>query len=227
MTKARNTLESGANDYDLASLSRRPGVIEPKQARSMKMLEGVLGAFEGLLKSKKISEITIPAIATEAGCSAAAIYGRFKNKDSLLASLHESVHDRMRARWGDRIGSDVGDTKSIQDAANDFCAYIVEFGSSNRNLIAAALMSGNPEIYERTASTIRHCTDLFCGTVANINGAVLPRDRRQIIEIAVRSVFALVEQRIIFYPISVELPPIVSDEKFARHLSSMLVSSSG
>src|SRR5215468_1105873 len=84
--------------HDLERIVKLERVNAPKQARSEKRLQDIIQALEELLDGRAFEEITIPDIAARAGCVPASIYARFKDKNSILVALHESIRDRQLAQ---------------------------------------------------------------------------------------------------------------------------------
>ena len=68
---------------------KKEGIQKPRQVRSLRTMNKILDAAASLLEEKLFEEISISEIASRAGCSVGAFYGRFKDKESLLISLDE------------------------------------------------------------------------------------------------------------------------------------------
>ena len=66
-----------------------PGSRQPRQARSVRTAERILAAARDLLAGQEFDRVSVPAIATRAGCSVGAFYGRFRDKEALLEALDE------------------------------------------------------------------------------------------------------------------------------------------
>lgn len=74
-------------------------VHEPRQRRSRKTHDRILGALERLLEDHFFEQITTRQLAGEAGVAPATLYRRFQDKDALLPALYER-YDRRLSRWG-------------------------------------------------------------------------------------------------------------------------------
>lgn len=61
----------------------------PQQARAQRTLERLLDAAESLLEERPLDAITVRELATRAGVTTGAFYGRFEDKDACLASTFE------------------------------------------------------------------------------------------------------------------------------------------
>lgn len=79
---------------------------KPAQSRSQRTHDAILDAAELLLEKKSLDEITTIEIATKAGVTTGAIYGRFKSKSDLLPHLYERYLDwidQSVPKWFERI----------------------------------------------------------------------------------------------------------------------------
>ena len=65
---------------------------EPVQDRAIATRERLLDALEKLLRTTSINELTVSAIAAEAGVTTGAIYRRFADKRGLLQAASERAH---------------------------------------------------------------------------------------------------------------------------------------
>lgn len=72
--------------------------LEPRQARSRATRRRILAAANHLLRARSFESLSVQEIATAAGCSIGAFYGRFRGKDELLEPLLDR-HDRGIDRW--------------------------------------------------------------------------------------------------------------------------------
>ena len=65
----------------------QPNVNEPRQRRSRETRDRLLQATRELLEERTFEDLTIQQIATRAGCSVGAFYGRFEGKEAILPQL--------------------------------------------------------------------------------------------------------------------------------------------
>ncbi|MHC5003790.1 MAG: TetR/AcrR family transcriptional regulator [Planctomycetota bacterium] len=77
--------------------------VRPRQARSHETLDRLCAAAERLLEHQHFDQLTIEAIAAEAGCSVGGFYGRFRDKDALLACLLERYREETRTTVEDAL----------------------------------------------------------------------------------------------------------------------------
>lgn len=71
----------------------------PKQSRSRRTLERIVGAALEILESQGPDGLTVQAIVDRAGSSVGSFYARFSGKDDLLDYLGERVWREAAARW--------------------------------------------------------------------------------------------------------------------------------
>lgn len=82
----------------MAGISPSLGKIRPgKQRRSEQTLETILDAAEALIAKKGYAATSVSEIASRAGVTIGALYGRFDSKEALLQGLSERLSDQTRA----------------------------------------------------------------------------------------------------------------------------------
>jgi AcrR family transcriptional regulator len=204
--------------YDVDVLTRIDRVTAPKQARSERSFQRTLHALETLLESKAFIEISIPEIAKAAECGVAAIYARFRDKNSILAALHESMRERMVQNIEKALTSRKTDNASFEDCIQRFCAGLVRHYASQRNLLAAALMLGDAEIYDRAASTIRLCSELLAANLRAHSLRSVSADFDTRVFQATAATFALLQQRALFHPACPSMRERNTDRDFIGEL---------
>jgi AcrR family transcriptional regulator len=221
MSKARRpTPTTPALAHDLDVITRLERVNAPKQARSEKRLQDIVQALESLLDGRTFEEITIPDIAARAGCVPASIYARFKNKDSILVALHESIRDRQIARIDEMMRLDRHEALSLDESLLLICRGLTNHYSRNINFLRPAFFLGDREIFERAASNMRHAADRIASVVKH--KVKMPSellDER--IAFATRAAYALLQQRMVFLDIPPGRKMPASDAAMAAELALM------
>ncbi len=221
-TTGRKAKGPGAITYDLAVVGRLDRVTTPKQARSEQSVQRVLGALESLLKTKSFSEISVPEIAAQAERGTASLYGRFKDKGSMLAALHESLHERLANDIAHEFDPLRWNGKDLDALIDHFCVRNVNFYKEHKNLLTAALISGDREIYERGALTIGHVSSHFMEALRVVHGSKFVSSDEPRMDLCVRGVFALLQQRLLFDAVSIGKHAKHSDRGFIEELSTLL-----
>jgi AcrR family transcriptional regulator len=207
-------------EHDLQAVTRLERVNAPKQARSEKRLHDILEALEFLLDGRPFEEITIPDIAARAGCVPASIYARFKDKNSMLVALHESLRDRQTARIDQSTSPERHEQLSLDESLSIFCRGMAEYYSHNRNLLRPAYLLGDREIYERAGSAMRRAADRI--TVVIGKKVKIPaKSLSERVALATRSAYALLQQRMVFGDIAPGRHLPTSDEEMTMQLVSL------
>lgn len=187
------------NTYDLDLLGRLDSVNAPKQARSEQSLQRVLASLELLLQDKAFKDISIPDISLHAKCSAATIYARFRDKDSILAALHESLRDRHMGEVDARLNPAHWKGKTLRELTLNYSQHLLDYYASNHFLLVAILKLDDAGVKQRVAITLQHVAQRMSQSLVVILGRELPLSQ---VDLAIRSVFALVQQKTLFSPVS-------------------------
>ena len=208
-------------DFDLAVLGQLDYVSLPKQARSERSLQRVLAALESLLEKRSFAEISIPEIAARSRCSAATIYGRFKDKHSILAALHESLRVPLVAELEQLLDPHRWIDRDLEQLSEEFCTKLVGFYRRDWNLMTAVLVSGDPEVFQRANQNIQHTIDCFGDAVRRLRGGDIGVVEGRV-GMGVRAVFALVQQRLLFGSAVSGSNAEHTDPPFAAELAALL-----
>jgi len=75
----------------------------PKQPRSRRTLERIVGAALELLEAEGPDGVTVQAVVAKASSSVGSFYARFRGKDDLLEYLSERVWDDALTRWTEAV----------------------------------------------------------------------------------------------------------------------------
>ncbi|MDI4231262.1 TetR/AcrR family transcriptional regulator [Bradyrhizobium sp. Arg237L] len=203
MAKPRNASPIGAEQpQGLAAISKLARVNAPKQARSEQRLADIVQALNVLLDGRSFDDITIPEIAARAGCVPASIYARFKDKRSILVALHESFRNQQVAQIEESLSTDAHKDLSLDDSIRLILRNLTRHYSRRQHMLRSTLLLDDQEIYEGAGALIA----LVSTRVSAILRQKLPKRRimsEERVDLAVRSVVALLQQRLIFRPASV------------------------
>lgn len=207
-----------SKQYDVDVLTRLDRVTAPKQARSERSLNRILEALESLLETRPFHEISIPDIAASAGCGVAAIYARFRDKPSILAGLHESLRERMLQNIRERLAPDRIQGLTLDQFLEQYFTDMVRFYTTQRHLVAGAVMLGDQEVYDRIAATIRFSSEQLATALALLTGRAGDADLDRRVHLATAATYALLQQRAVFYPANPSLHSRNSDKDFVGEL---------
>jgi AcrR family transcriptional regulator len=202
----------------LAAISKLARVNAPKQARSERRLADIVQALNVLLDGRSFDDITIPAIAAQAGCVPASIYARFKDKRSILVALHESFRNHQVARIEESLSADAHKDLSLEDSIRVILRNLAKHYSRRQYMLRSTLLLDDQEVYEGAGALIA----LVSTRVSAILRQKLPNrqtlsDER--VDLAVRSVFALLQQRLIFSPATVGRYPPSDDSDVTSEIT--------
>ena len=196
--RKKNT--SSPTHHDLTAVTKLQRVNAPKQARTEKRLREILQALENLLDGCAFDEITLPDIAKQAKCGIASIYARFKDKRSILVALHESIQERQIEEINESITLERHENLSFDESTFLICQHLNTYYLENGNRLRPAYLPGDREIYDRLSTAMHHAS-------IRINSILLPkvmgsnltkRILEKRLDMAISSVFALLQQRMVF-----------------------------
>lgn len=206
--------------HDLVGIVKMERVNAPKQARSEKRLQDIIQALESLLDGRAFEEITIPDIATRAGCVPASIYARFKDKTSILVALHQSIRDRQITLIDETMRAERHAELSLDESIFKIFRDLAKYYTRHRNLLRPAFLLGDSEIYSRVAVNIRHTSDHITAIVRQ-KAKHTPRDLEKRIDLATRAAYALLQQRMVFHPLATGRYPPANDDGIATEMTLM------
>jgi AcrR family transcriptional regulator len=112
-------------------------VRPPRQARSQLTLGRILDAAEALLRERSWEETSVAEIARRAGSSVGAFYTRFKDKDALLAELHERFIEEAIATAEGAMAESRWSQASICEIVRELVAFQVKIQEERRGLLHA------------------------------------------------------------------------------------------
>jgi AcrR family transcriptional regulator len=213
--------KSKVTSYDLGVVSRLDRVNAPKQARSAESLERILAALEHLLRQKSFDEITMADIEKKSGCGLAAIYARFRNKNSILAALHETTSERFKQGVDMATDPERWKGRTAREAATVLARGLVNHYSANRHLMRAGMLLGDKEIYERAASLVLHAASRIQAVIARPDKASSKAYQRRL-DLGTSAIYALLQQRLIFYPIQTRRFS-QKDDELAEDMADLLL----
>jgi len=194
----RRNAKTPAQAHDLDVIVKLERVNAPKQARSEKRMQDIIQALEGLLDGRSFEEITIPDIAARAGCVPASIYARFKDKASILVALHESIRDRQIAQIDESMRAERHEHLSLDESLMVILRGMARYYSRNRNLLRPAFLLGDDEIHQRAAGAMRHASERIAALVRQKTKLGPPEWLDKRVDLAVRTAYALLQQRMVF-----------------------------
>lgn len=98
----------------------------PKQARSRRTLDAILGAALALLDERGLDDTTVQGIVERAGTSVGSFYARFGGKDDLLRYLELRLWSDARARWDEALEAQAWEGRSIEEVVGGLVRTLLE-----------------------------------------------------------------------------------------------------
>jgi len=211
--------KASAKAHDLSGIVTLERVNAPKQARSEQRLQDIIQALEALLDGRAFEEITIPDIAARAGCVPASIYARFRDKNSILVALHESIHNRQMAQIDENMRPERHAGHSLDESIYLIFRNLARHYTRHRNLLRPAYLLGDAEIHERAANLTRHASERIAAIVRDKTktGSHDQLDKR--VDLGMRAVYALLQQRMVFQSLATGRYMPGNDEEMAAELA--------
>jgi AcrR family transcriptional regulator len=115
-------------------------VRPPQQARSHLTLSRILDASEALLAEKSWEDAGVAEIARRAGSSVGAFYSRFRDKDALLAALHQRFIEEAFATSVAALEESRWTGASICEIVRELVAFQVRVYDQRRDLLRAFIL---------------------------------------------------------------------------------------
>ncbi len=201
-------------------------IQDPKQKRSRRTMESILGATEELLESRGFEQLTLGEILERAGCSVGAFYGRFQSKDALLPFLYERYDRQIDAELDASLAPEQWTGQNLQSRIKYVIDESIRRYRERRGLLrAVALHARNhPEelesaVFRRRARQYRKIREILLERREEMNHP----DPEQATDLGLLAVLATCREKCLFgdapHPRSVK-----SNERvLSRELQRMLL----
>lgn len=181
-----------------AALSPLGRVHPARQERSRRTLSRILGALTALLEKKPFDEITIAELARRSGAAVTSIYARFEDKRALILAAHERHRDTTIAELDRLLDPVRWKGASLRTIVTGAIASVLAARRKQQNLLRAALLINDPEVYERAAQIVRHGSERLAALLAPHTSWLRPGERERAVDFALRAVTATIQQRELF-----------------------------
>jgi AcrR family transcriptional regulator len=109
----------------------------PKQSRSRRTLERILGATLEILETEGPDALTVQAIVDRAGSSVGSFYARFSGKDDLLEYLGERVWREAASRWDAALAEKDWAGLDLKEIVGGAVALLDQAGRSRASYLKA------------------------------------------------------------------------------------------
>lgn len=118
----------------------QPPVIPPTQRRSQDTLDRILDAATRLLETHPFDELTVADVASSAGCSVGAFYGRLRDKEGLLHALDERYFRQLQELMRDFVESDLVAAGPLLQVLEGLTRLLLRFHTQQRGLLRALIL---------------------------------------------------------------------------------------
>lgn len=199
------------------------GIHKPLQKRSQQTAERILEAFDTLLRSKSLDEITIQELSAESKAAISSIYARFNGKDAMLVALHEKTTAQsvqLVTELLQRFSRELVQAETVPTLITTLLETYIGFAASNKHIYRAIMLSNHAYAYERIIAQNHAASRLgfeMLKTVPFVNKEGL----EERVDMSIRLISATCQQMWFFgnkNPSRLEL----SNEQLAKQLSSVI-----
>jgi len=121
----------------MADIEATPLVNPPKQSRSRRTLERLVGAALEILEAEGPDALTVQAIVERAGSSVGSFYARFSGKADLLDYVGERVWHEAAARWEEALAAQQWDALDLQELMRGAVSLLGQVGRSRTSYLKA------------------------------------------------------------------------------------------
>ncbi len=118
----------------------QPTVIPPTQDRSRDTLDRILDAAARRLETRSFDELTIGDVASSAGCSVGAFYGRLRDKEGLLQALDARYFAEFETLLADFVDSDLVASGALLQVLEALAGLLLRFHQRQRGLLRALIL---------------------------------------------------------------------------------------
>ena len=112
-------------------------VNPPKQSRSRRTLERIVGAALDILEAEGPDALTVQAIVERSGSSVGSFYARFSGKADLLEYLGDRVWREAAARWEEALAAQEWDGLALKELVGGAVTLLGEVGRSRTSYLKA------------------------------------------------------------------------------------------
>ncbi len=117
-----------------------PPVIPPVQDRSRETLDRILDAAARRLETRSFGELTIGDVASAAGCSVGAFYGRLRDKEGLLQALDGRYFAEFEELLREFVESDLVASGTLLQVLAELSGLLLAFHGRQRGLLRALIL---------------------------------------------------------------------------------------
>ncbi len=174
-------------------MAQLPPPNPPKQSRSHRTLERLVGASLEILEREGPEGLTVQAIVSRAGSSVGSFYARFGGKEELLRYLGERVWRESAQRWDRALASRDWTGLSLSELAEGAVRLLGEAGRS-RAVYLRALERGPGNRDDAYRAFQAHVMEGVAGLLLARSGQMDHPSPEVAVRLGLRAVAAILEE---------------------------------
>jgi AcrR family transcriptional regulator len=181
--------------------------------------QAILAATEGLLRERRLEELTVVDVIEAAGCSRPSFYMYFESKHAAVAALAEEVMAEIYDRhWRPWFGEEESTTESVM--VDSYLETIATWREHRTVLVAAAEgWRTDPTVYELWGERWQRYVDITAEYIgrARLVGAALPDPDAE----TLASVLVWLNESLFYVAFSDPASTVGDDRRLAETLSAV------
>lgn len=199
--------------------------MPPQQARSRETQEALLAAAEHVFAEVGIAQATVAEICERAGVAVGTFYGRFPDKDALLAFWYERFSKRGRVAFDRAFSDDMWDGRGALDVIRGWVQSRVLHYRRNRKLLRALMLyvrgRPSPEFKAAAAQMRLPALERLTGLLMTRRSDWSHRDPATAVRMAVVMTEASVQAAVVFNETGGG-DLLFSDDELVEHLTDAM-----
>ena len=173
-----------------------------RQERSQRTLERLLDAAEAVIAKKGFQDAAVSDICARAGVSVGSFYRRFRDKHTLMHTLHERLADEFRATMHEAVDPERWKGASIAEILEAYLQFSLDVGREGGGIRRAARLMAlrDAAFAERQATMNRELRMLLRDALQGRRREIRHPDPDIAIDFALEQLRAMMLQRLDGHP---------------------------
>ncbi|APR79431.1 Transcriptional regulator, TetR family protein [Minicystis rosea] len=198
---AAERLDSSRPSRPPTAEATEPGALgwvrEPQQDRSKRTLTRLLDAAEEIIRTRGVTALTVPAVAQAAQSSVGSFYGRFRDKEALLRTLHERACEQSVLTAQSALDPARWEGVPTASLIRAFVSFSVRLFAERRPMMLAfsAELASDPGFAERRARAAAAIAHALLGVLLPRRNEIGHPNPELAVSMALRMVTSVLEQR--------------------------------
>ncbi|MBU6310195.1 MAG: TetR/AcrR family transcriptional regulator [Planctomycetes bacterium] len=181
--------------------SRRLMIRQPKQARARESMARMLDAAETLFADGGEDALTVEAVTTRAATSVGSFYARFGDREGLLRAMHARYLENAAAAMRAAVDA-AGRRTTLSSAVKAFVGVMCDAVHTHRDASRFFILhkAGDQQLRSMGIEANRALANAFEAVLARHASQVGASRRAVLVDTAVRLLFAMLIQHVMFAP---------------------------